>query len=163
MFYQVGALSRIHIQSYKDLIGEVQELAEKINWKYRADNWYPVVLNNNGIDYLYHIALYRSADLCIVSSLHDGMNLVAKEYVSANVDHKGVLLLSQFTGSARELSKGAILINPYDFDSTADAIKKAIQMSKEEKTKRMGILRDIIAERDIYRWAGKFISNLVRL
>ncbi|MBL7070731.1 MAG: trehalose-6-phosphate synthase [Candidatus Omnitrophica bacterium] len=163
VFYQVGALSRIHIQTYKDLINKVQELAEEINWKYKSGNWYPIVLNNKGIDYEQHLALYRSADLCIVSSLHDGMNLVAKEYVAANVDLKGTLVLSQFTGSARELSKGAILINPYDFDSTADAIKKAIQMPREEKVERMRRLRNNIAERNIYRWAGKVISNLARL
>lgn len=163
VFYQIGALSRIHIKSYKDLINMVQQLVEEINWKYEAGNWYPVVLNNKGINYAEHLALYRSADLCIVSSRHDGMNLVAKEYVAANVDLKGVLILSKFTGSARELSKGAILINPYDFGSTADAIKKAIQMSKEEKVERMRKMRDIVAQRNIYRWAGKFISNLVRL
>ena len=76
---------------------------------------------------------------------------------------KGVLILSKFTGSAREFSKGAILINPYDFESTADAIKNAIQMSKEKRVERMRKMRDIVAERNIYRWAGKFISNLVRL
>lgn len=163
VFYQIGAFSRIRIKTYKDLINKVQQLVEEINWKYKAGNWYPIVLNTKDIDYIQHLALYRSADLCIVSSRHDGMNLVAKEYVAANVDLKGVLILSKFTGSARELSKGAILINPYDFESTADAIKKAIQMSKEGRVERMRKMRDIVAKRNIYRWAGKFISNLVKL
>ena len=163
VFYQIGALSRIHIKSYKDLINKVQQLADEINWKYKSGNWFPIILNNREIDYGQHLALYRSADLCIVSSLHDGMNLVAKEFIAANVDLKGVLILSQFTGSARELSKGAILINPYDFDSTADAIKKAVQMPKEERIERMQKMRNIISEKNIYRWAGKFVSNLAGL
>jgi len=163
VFYQAGALSRIHIPAYKELNDKVEESVEKINWKYREGNWYPIVVTNKILSYAEHLALYRRADLCLVSSLHDGMNLVAKEFVSANVEGKGVLVLSQFTGAARELSKGAVLINPYDFDSTSDAIKEAIEMPSQEKKERMQTLREIVAENDIYKWVERFISYTDKL
>ena len=163
VFYQAGALSRIDIPSYQALNSEIEKTVESINDKYKKDNWKPIFLTNRVLNYDEHLALYQCADMCIVSSLHDGMNLVAKEYVSANFECKGALLLSKFTGAARELSKGMILINPYDFDSTADAIKRAIEISNEEKKERMQRLRGIVAERNIFRWAGKFISTLVKL
>ncbi|MFH1776774.1 MAG: trehalose-6-phosphate synthase [Candidatus Omnitrophota bacterium] len=162
VFAQFGALSRIRIKSYKQLLDNLQAVAEDINWKYRSGRWQPIVLVNKRIDYFTHLALYRMADLCFVSSLHDGMNLVAKEFISANVDCKGMLLLSKFTGSAREL-KNAVLINPYDPDGFADAIKQAIEMPPELRRKKIEKMRQIIAENNIYKWAVKFISNLVKL
>lgn len=163
VFIQVGALSRIHIKSYKKLIENVQTLAEEINWKYRQGRWYPIVITNKRIDFATHLALYRMADLCIVSSLHDGMNLVAKEFLAANVDKKGMLILSHFTGTAREMQDKAVLVNPYDVDGFADAIKQAIEMPPEEKQRRIRKMRAIVKERNIYRWAGKFMSNLFKL
>lgn len=160
VFYQVGAPSRIGVDSYKKLISEAREAVKRINEKYEENNWYPVVLNEECIDYARQLALYRCADMCIVSSLHDGMNLVAKEYVAANVDNKGVLILSQFTGAARELANGAILINPFDFDSVADAIKEAIHMSREKRKENMRALREVLAKKNIYLWAERFISSL---
>lgn len=163
VFLQFGALSRIHIKSYKQLIDNVQALAEEINWKYGKGYWYPVVIKNIRLDYASHLALYRAADLCLVSSLHDGMNLVAKEFIAANVEKKGALILSQFTGAAREFHKQAILVNPYDPDGFADAIKYAIEMPIKTKRQRMKKMQQLLEENNIYRWAGKFISNLLKL
>ena len=163
VFLQFGALSRIHIKSYKRLIDNVQALAEEVNWKYGKGYWYPVVIKNVRLDYASHLALYRAADLCVVSSLHDGMNLVAKEFIAANVEKKGALILSRFTGAAREFAKQAILVNPYDTDGFADAIKNAIEMSDKAKRQRMKKMQQFLEENNIYRWAGKFISNLLRL
>ena len=163
VFLQFGALSRIHIKSYKQLIDNIQALAEEVNWKYGKGYWYPIVVKNIRLDYASHLALYRAADLCLVSSLHDGMNLVAKEFIAANVDKKGVLILSQFTGASREYSREAVMVNPYDPDGFADAIKYAIEMSGKEKKERMEKMRQILEENNIYRWAGKFISNLLKL
>lgn len=162
VFLQIGALSRLHIKAYKDLIDDIQSLAEKVNWKYRSGYWYPIVLINRRIDYQVHLAYYRSADLLLVGSLHDGMNLVAKEFISANIDSKGMLVLSQFTGAAREL-KDAVLINPYDTEGVADAIFSALQMTQGERKKRIKKMREIVREKNIYKWAGKFISGLTKL
>ena len=163
VFLQFGALSRIHIKSYKQLIDNVQSLAEEVNWKYGKGRWYPVVVKNIRLDYACHLALYRAADLCLVSSLHDGMNLVAKEFIAANVERKGVLILSQFTGASREFSREAVLVNPYDPEGFADAIKYAIEMSAKEKKERMERMQQFLEENNIYSWAGKFISNLLKL
>ncbi len=163
VFMQFGALSRIHIKSYKQLIDNVQSLAEEVNWKYGKGYWYPVVIKNVRLDYASHLAFYRAADMCLVSSLHDGMNLVAKEFIAANVQRKGALILSHFTGASREFPKEAILVNPYDPDGFADAIKYAIEMSSKEKEERMEKMQQSLEENNIYRWAGKFISNLLKL
>jgi trehalose-6-phosphate synthase len=102
---------------------------------------------------------YRAADLCLVTSLHDGMNLVAKEFLAARADERGVLILSQFTGAAREL-RDALLVNPYDIDQTADAIRVALEMEPEDKQLRMHRMRKIIKENNIYRWAGNLVTSL---
>ncbi len=163
LLLQIGALSRIHIKTYKNLIDNLQLLVGEVNWKYREGYWYPILFINRHLEYNTHLAYYRAADLALVSSLHDGMNLVAKEFISANVDLKGTLILSQFTGAAREFSKHAILVNPYDTESFADAIKEAIEMSAEDKRNRMESMRSIVKENNIYKWAGDFISELVKL
>ncbi len=162
LYLQIGALSRMHIKSYKRLFEDIQSLIEEINWKYRSGNWYPILFTSERLDYLTHLAYYRTADLMLVSSLHDGMNLVAKEFVSAQVDLKGVLILSPFTGAAREL-KEAISVNPYDTETFADAIKEGIELSSEDKKNRMQSMRDLIKENNIYKWTGDFISELVKL
>jgi trehalose 6-phosphate synthase len=107
------------------------------------------------------MALHRLADFCIVSSLHDGMNLVAKEFVSSRFDGDGVLILSTFTGAALEF-QDALLVNPFAADDMADAILRALTMPPEERQKRMGRLRDVVAENNIYSWAGKIFSTLLK-
>ena len=108
------------------------------------------------------MAFNRLAHFCIVSSLHDGMNLVAKEFVSSRIDKDGVLILSRFTGAARELTE-ALLINPYATDGLADTIKSAIEMPKEQRQTRMRRLRQIVEQKNIYTWAGNIISELANL
>ena len=98
----------------------------------------------------------------MVTSLHDGMNLVAKEFVASCDDEDGVLILSQFTGAAREL-KDALIVNPYDIESMADAIYMALKMDPVEKSERMGRMRATIQEQNIYRWAGSLITELTRV
>lgn len=105
---------------------------------------------------------YCAADLCLVTALHDGMNLVAKEFLAARRDERGVLILSQFTGAARELSD-ALLVNPYDIDQTAEAIRVALEMEPEEKQLRVRRMRKVIKEQNIYRWAGSLITELCEL
>jgi len=161
-FLQAGVLSRIHIQKYKDLNDELNAVVEKINWRYGEENWQPIILIRRHFSQKELVALYKMSDVGIISSLHDGMNLVAKEYVVAAENSKSFLVLSKFTGAARELSD-AILINPYDRDGFADAIKEAIEMNPEEKARRMEKMKAVISENNIYRWAAKIIQGLLRL
>jgi len=162
VFIQLAAPSRTHIKRYHDLIGEIDELVEKINWKHIDGNWKPIIYLKKHFSQDDIQPYYRLGDICIVSSLHDGMNLVAKEYVAEKDDLSGALILSQFTGAARELTD-AILVNPYSIEEFADSIKLAIQMPKEEKQRRMENMRKVIAENNIYRWAANIINELVAL
>ena len=108
------------------------------------------------------VPYYRIADLCAVTSLHDGMNLVAKEFVSVREDEDGALILSRFTGASRELRE-ALLVNPYDVDQVAEAIRLAITMPSDERRRRMARMRHIVKEHNIYRWAGMLLSELARI
>jgi trehalose-6-phosphate synthase len=161
VFIQAGVPSRIQIEAYKTLNLDIENLVKQINWKYRAEGWKPILLLHENLPQVTLLALRKMADFCIVSSLHDGMNLVAKEYVASRFDEDGVLVLSPFTGSARELTD-AVLINPYATDHFADAIKQAIEMPGDEKQKRMRRMRNIVRENNIYKWAGDIISDLVK-
>lgn len=161
VFLQLGPGSRTEIQKYKEYNLAIQNLAMEINRKYGSSDWQPVVLHRAHLPLEEVTAYYRLADLCLVSSLHDGMNLVAKEYVATRGDGEGVLVLSRFTGAARELEQ-AVLVNSYATDELADALKMALEMSPEEKGKRMERMRETVREYNIYRWAGKIISELNR-
>lgn len=162
VFIQLAAPSRTHIKRYHDLIGEIDELVEKINWKHVDGNWKPIIYLKKHFSQDDIQPYYKLGDICIVSSLHDGMNLVAKEYISERDDLSGALILSQFTGAARELTD-AILVNPYSTEEFADSIKLAIEMPKEEKQRRMENMRKIITENNIFRWAANIITELVAL
>ena len=162
VFIQLAAPSRTHIKRYHDLIGEIDELVERTNWKHLDGNWKPLIYLKQHFSQDDIQPYYKLGDICIVSSLHDGMNLVAKEYVVEKDDLSGVLILSQFTGASRELTD-AILVNPYSIEEFADSIKLAIQMPKEEKQRRMENMRKVIAENNIYRWAGNIITELTAL
>ncbi len=161
-FLQIGAPSRTHIKRYHDLFNEIEAEAERINWRFQTDGWKPIVLLKRQHSHDEIQAYYRIADLCLVTSLHDGMNLVAKEFVAARSDEGGVLILSRFTGAAREL-QDALLINPYDIDHTADAIRVALEMSPEEVQERMHRMRRVVRENNVYRWAGTLIGDLCEL
>jgi alpha,alpha-trehalose-phosphate synthase [UDP-forming] len=158
-FVQIGAPSRSHIKRYHDLQAEVEAEAERINWKFQNDGWKPIVLLNRQHSHAEIAPYYRAADLCLVTSLHDGMNLVAKEFVATRSDELGVLILSCFTGAAREL-QDAIQVNPYDIDQTAEAIRTALEMTPEEKRERMQRMRKLVREHNVYRWAASLIGEL---
>ncbi len=162
VFFQLGEPSRIHIKKYKELNAEIDDLVEEINWKYESDDWKPIILLKEHLPPPTLLAFNRLAHFCIVSSLHDGMNLVAKEFVSSRIDEDGVLILSRFTGAARELTE-ALLINPYATDEFADAVRAAIEMPPEQRQSRMKKLRQTVAQNNIYRWAGDIISQLAEL
>lgn len=162
VFIQLAAPSRTHIKRYHDLMNEIDELVEKKNWKYSEGQWRPIIYLKKHFSPEEIRPYYALADICIVSSLHDGMNLVAKEYVASKNDLRGALILSRFTGAAKELTD-SILINPYSIEEFSDAIRLAIEMPLEEKRKRIENMRRIISENNIYRWAGNIITELTAL
>ena len=158
-FVQIGAPSRTHIKRYHDLLADVEAEAERINWRFQSGKWKPIVFLKRQHSHKEIQRYYTTADLCLVTSLHDGMNLVAKEFVAARQDEQGVLILSRFTGAAREL-RDAVLVNPYDIEHTAEAIRYALEMAPEERAVRMQRLRKVVKEQNIYRWAGNLIAEL---
>jgi trehalose 6-phosphate synthase len=159
VFVQVGAPSRTHIPRYNDFLEEVRNEADRINRKFQIANWRPIVFLNRQHSHAEVQRYYRAADLCLVTSLHDGMNLVAKEFLAARQDEDGVLVLSCFTGAAREL-RDALIVNPYDIDQTAAAIRTALEMDPHERKERMQRMRKQVREQNIYRWAGDLIGQL---
>ena len=161
-FVQIGAPSRTHIKRYHDLIAEVEAEVERINWKFAAGKWKAIVFRKAQHSHDEIRRFYRSADLCLVTSLHDGMNLVAKEFVAARDDEQGALVLSVFTGAAREL-RDALLVNHYDIEQTAEAIRVALEMEPEDRKARMLRMRKIVKEQNVYRWAANLISTLCEM
>jgi len=161
IFVQIGVPSRTHIQQYKMLDDEIDSLVERINWRWGSESWHPIVYIKQQHSQVQMMGLHRLADFCIVSSLDDGMNLVAKEFVASRQDGNGVLVLSRFTGAARELTS-AVIVNPFAIDETAEAICQALEMPEEERRKRMQRLRNSVAENNVYRWAGKILSALLK-
>ena len=161
-FIQIGAPSRSHIQRYADFQREVEDEANRINEKFRRGKWRPIVLLTRQHSHEEVRRYYRAAHVCMVTSLHDGMNLVAKEYVAAREDERGVLILSRFTGAARDL-RDAIIVNPYDIRSTGEAIAQALKMDVGEMVDRMRGMRRSVKEHNIYWWAGSLIGELCEL
>ena len=159
---ELGAPSRTKIKRYHDLVAEIEEVANKINWRFKSNSWKPILLLKSHHSHETVFRYYRAADLCIVTSLHDGMNLVAKEFAAARDDEDGVLILSEFTGASREL-RDALIVNPYDIEEMAEAIHYALVMEPQERRERMTRMRKQIKERNVYRWAGKLVSTLARL
>jgi alpha,alpha-trehalose-phosphate synthase [UDP-forming] len=160
-FVQVGVPSRGHIPQYQLVDKEIDRLVEQINAKWGTARWRPIVYFKRHFSLVEMTALHRLADFCIVSSLHDGMNLLAKEFVASRADEDGVLLLSQFAGSALELTD-ALLFNPFAIDELADAIHQAVEMPQAERKKRMQKMRTAVQDNNVYRWAGKILSALLK-
>jgi len=158
-FVQIGAPSRIHIPRYRDFLAELEDEAARINARYQTADWWPIVLltRHHGHDEI--APYYRASDVCLVTSLHDGMNLVAKEFVASREDQDGALILSQFTGASREL-RDAIIVNPYDTEQIGEAIRMALEMSPHERQARMQRMRRTVRENNVYRWAGNLITEL---
>jgi trehalose 6-phosphate synthase len=153
--------SRSRIEKYKALEEEIESLAEEINLTWASEGWRPIILIKEMVPHSRLVALHRLADFCLVTSLHDGMNLVSKEYVASRVDGDGALILSEFAGASRELTD-AILVNPFSEADIAEAIRQALEMPEEERRRRMYRMRAAVEENNIYRWAGKIISALLK-
>ena len=137
-------------------------LAEEINWRQGDDAWKPIIHINEHYESAQVHALYRMATACVVSSLHDGMNLVAKEFVAARTDLRGVLVLSRFTGAARELTD-ALQVNPYAVDEFAAALHRALTMPPDEQERRMRRMQGHVIDNNIYRWAGRLLVEAGKL
>jgi trehalose-6-phosphate synthase len=159
---QIGAPSRTDIVRYKNFLDEVTEEAERINAKFQSGRWKPIVLLKRHHSHEEIARYYRAASVCLVTSLHDGMNLVAKEFVASREDEQGVLILSTFAGAARELTD-ALLVNPYDIAQLSEAIHLALEMPETEQAKRMQWMRRAVKEYNIYRWAANLLSDLTEI
>jgi trehalose 6-phosphate synthase len=159
---QIGAPSRSEIRRYHDFMLEVEQEAERINARFQTSKWKPIVLLTRHHTREEILPYYRTADLCMVTSLHDGMNLVAKEYVASRSDGHGVLILSRFTGASHELVD-ALVVNPYDTEEVATAIHRALEMPPEKSRLRMSRMRAVVKEHNIYRWAGNLIAELCEI
>ena len=161
-FVQIAAPSRTDIPRYQQFLQEVTAEAERINARFPSQRWKPIVLLKRHHSHEEILRYYRAASVCLVTSLHDGMNLVAKEFVAARDDERGALILSTFAGAANELTD-ALLINPYDVQQLAGVIHQALEMSPEEQALRMARMRKIIHEHNVYRWAANLLSDLTEI
>jgi trehalose 6-phosphate synthase len=159
---QIAAPSRTRIPSYIDLRRQVEETAERINQRFQTARWKPVILIQRQCDHEEVDRWYRAADMCLVTSLHDGMNLVAKEFLAARDDEDGVLVLSKFTGAAIEL-RDALLVNPYDTTGVAEAMHQALEMSRGERRARQQRMRRYLMEHNVYHWAANILRDLREL
>ena len=161
-FVQIAAPSRMEIERYRALNESATMLTDRINERFARNGWRPIVLLRTHHEPSEIFRYYRAADVCYVSSLHDGMNLVAKEFIAAREDEQGVLVLSQFTGAARELTE-ALIVNPYDIDQASAALAAALTMKTDEQRARMRAMRAFVAEFNVYRWAGRMLTDAARL
>ena len=157
-FIQVAAPTRAGIEEYDHYQLRVKALVERINTRFGGDRPPAIILLSHHHEPVDVYEYYRAAEVCFVSSLHDGMNLVAKEFIAARDDERGVLVLSQFTGAARELPE-AIIVNPYDTDECAAALKAALEMPEKEQRARMRLMRSLVAEFNVFRWAGRMLID----
>jgi trehalose 6-phosphate synthase len=155
---QVGSPTRDRLDRYRDLSREVDELVTSINERHASPGWQPVVYRRETHSPKEVAALYRACDVCVVSSLHDGMNLVAKEFVAARTDNQGVLLLSKFAGAARELSD-AMLVNPFAPDEFAETLHAALSMGRSEAERRMRALRAQVCNHTVFDWAARVLCD----
>jgi trehalose 6-phosphate synthase len=161
-FIQIGAPSRTHLKSYSDTIIAVENETNRINLRFKSKNWKAILLLKRHHSHEEIAPLYSSADFCMITSLHDGMNLVAKEFVASRHQNDGSLILSRFAGASQEL-QGAIIINPYDIEKSADAIKLALEMTKEEQNQRMTQMRLVIVRHNIYSWAASLLRTMAAI
>jgi trehalose 6-phosphate synthase len=162
VFAQLSAPSRTKIERYRELNERIERVTSEINQRWGTPSYRPIALLRSHHEPPQVFRYYRAADVCYVSSLHDGMNLVAKEFVAARDDEQGVLVLSQFTGAARELNE-ALIVNPYDLPQAAHAMHAAIHMPPEEQRERMRAMRRLVAQFNVYRWAGRMLVDAAEL
>jgi trehalose-6-phosphate synthase len=161
-FVQIGAPSRTEIERYRQFIDEIRAEAERINLRFQAGRWRPIVLLERHHSHQEIARYYRAASVCMVTSLHDGMNLVAKEFIASRDDEQGVLILSTFAGASHELPD-ALLVNPYDVQQVADAIHRSLEMTQQEQAERMRRMRHNVREHNVYRWAANLLSDLTEI
>ena len=158
----VATPSRTELAPYKNLENEMLATVRDINTRYGTQDWEPIVLVHENVHAELLAAIYRAADLCLVSSLQDGMNLVAKEFVACQVDEHGVLVLSRFTGAAEEIDE-AVLINPFNVGGFADGIRTALEMDMEERTRRMRVMRAQLHRSTIFDWLEAILARCADL
>jgi len=159
---QIAAPSRSSLDEYQNFEARVRMLVQRINNRFASGNYLPIILKAEHHDADQVNRYYRAADACLVTSLHDGMNLVAKEFIASRDDEHGVLILSQFTGAARELHE-ALVINPYHIEQSAEALYRAVTMPEVEQRERMRSMRSLVKDFNIYRWAGRMLLDAARL
>jgi trehalose 6-phosphate synthase/phosphatase len=158
VFFQISVPSRTRIKEYIELKREINELVGQINGRFGDELWSPINYLYKALPQLKLAALYKISDICLVTPLRDGMNLIAKEYVSCKAKESGVLILSEFAGAAEEMGKYSILVNPYDIEEVADSIKEALNMHGNNKKMLISKLRKIVQKNDIYAWANSFVN-----
>ena len=161
-FVQIGAPSRTKIERYQRLLDEVSAEAERINVRFQNERWKPIVFLKRHHSHAEIGRFYRAASFCLVTPLHDGMNLVAKEFIVSRADEHGVLILSTFAGASHELTD-ALLINPYDIQQLAGSILRALEMPEGEQAARMHRLRGVVRQNNVYRWAAHLLSDLTEI
>lgn len=159
---QIGAVSRSLLKTYSDTVNAVETEINRINWKFKQKNWQPILFLKRHHSHEEIMPYYRSANLCMVTSLHDGMNLVAKEFIASREQNDGVLILSRFAGASQELH-GALIINPYDIEQTADAIRTALEMPKDVQQKKMKQMRRLIMNHNVYSWASSILRTMASI
>ncbi|PKN63375.1 MAG: trehalose-6-phosphate synthase [Deltaproteobacteria bacterium HGW-Deltaproteobacteria-15] len=160
---QLAAPSRTHIEDYRDINDKLDDLVDEVNWRHQTEEWTPVRFLRGHHDYYTVLASYKIADILLVTSLHDGMNLVAKEYVSARKKNPdGVLLLSQYTGASRDL-QDALLVNPYDIEQMADMMYASFCMDNSERAERMSRMIKQVRRNTVYDWGAKIMRELEKI
>jgi trehalose 6-phosphate synthase len=155
---QLAAPSRTHVKEYRDLNDALDDLVDEINWRHQTEEWYPIRFLRGHHDYLAVLAAYRMADVLLVTSLHDGMNLVAKEFIASRTDGDGIMVLSKYTGCARELDD-ALRVNPFDVDQLADVLYEAYRMPDRERRQRMARMREKVDRHNVFDWAAQIFEE----
>jgi trehalose 6-phosphate synthase/phosphatase len=155
---QVVVPSREGVPEYQDLRAQIERLVTQINGEFTQPGWVPIHHVFRSLERDELVAYYRVADVALVTPLKDGMNLVAKEYCACQVDGNGVLILSEFAGAALQLRRDAILVNPYDLDHAAEAIRKAVSMTPEQRRPSMRRLRNLVRRQDVFWWVDRFLN-----
>lgn len=158
VFIQIAVPTRMK-EPYISYKKSVEDLVARINKRYSTGSWKPIIYINTKIEHKELAAYYKMADFAIISSVYDGMNLVAKEYVASKTDEKGVLILSEFAGASEEL-EGSILVNPYDIEQFSECIKTALRMPEKEKISRMAALRRQVSENNIHKWILDILNEI---
>jgi trehalose 6-phosphate synthase len=161
-FIQIAAPTRSALDDYQAFEAQVRNLALRITQRFSKGTWQPICLKAAHHEPEVVIRSYRAADVCMVTSLHDGMNLVAKEFVASRDDEQGVLILSQFTGAAHELHE-SLIVNPYHIEQTAEALHRALTMPDFEQRERMRSMRALVRDFNVYRWAGRMLLDAARI